>query len=89
MNNFVYQYLAIGTLKERHFELCSKGRWLRITLGFPLKTKLTRDICNKMNELAREITQGSQLWIKNEKGRIEVSHGLVRFQRIGELRAYK
>lgn len=38
-----------------NFELCSKGSLLIISLGYPLKTKLTRDICNEMNTLAQEI----------------------------------
>ena len=44
-----------------NFELCSKGRLLIITLGYPLKTNLTRKICNEMNELALEIAEGDRL----------------------------
>lgn len=42
---------------KHQFELCSKGKLLIISLGYPLKTKLTRYICNEMNKLAQEITK--------------------------------
>lgn len=34
------------------FELCEQGRLLIISLGYPPKTELTREICLKMNALA-------------------------------------
>lgn len=40
---------------SHNFELCSAGRLLIISLGYPLKTKLTREICNEMNNLAFQI----------------------------------
>lgn len=40
---------------EHNFELCSSGRLLIISLGMPSKSALTREICNRMNELASEI----------------------------------
>lgn len=38
------------------FDLCSEGRLLIISLGHPLKTPLTREICNKMNDIALTIS---------------------------------
>ena len=40
---------------SHNFELCSTGRLLIISLGYPLKTNLSREICNEMNKLAVEI----------------------------------
>ena len=34
------------------FTLCSSGRLLIISLGLPAKTKLTRDLCQRMNNMA-------------------------------------
>lgn len=41
-----------------NFELCSNGRLLIVSMGYPAKTALTREICNEMNKLAIEITEG-------------------------------
>ena len=41
-----------------NFELCSKGKLLILSLGYPLNTKLTREICNEMNKLAFVIAEG-------------------------------
>lgn len=43
---------------SHNFELCSKGKLLIISLGYPLKTPLSREICNEMNSLANKITEG-------------------------------
>lgn len=43
---------------SHNFELCSKGRLLIISMGYPLKTPLSRAICNEMNSLAKEIEKG-------------------------------
>ena len=43
-----------------NFELCSDGRLLIISMGYPAKTALTREICNEMNKLALEITEGGR-----------------------------
>ena len=43
----------------RHeFKLCSEGRLLIISLGLPIGTKLTYEICTRMNELAERIYKG-------------------------------
>lgn len=39
------------------FELCCQGRLLILSLGLPLKTPISRDICNQMNNLALEIAE--------------------------------
>ncbi|MCH5236631.1 MAG: hypothetical protein J1E95_02390 [Muribaculaceae bacterium] len=41
------------------FELCEKGRLLIISLGLPLKTVLSREICTRMNSLAETICSHS------------------------------
>ena len=44
-----------------NFELCSDGRLLIVSMGYPVKTALTREICNEMNELAAEIAEGDSI----------------------------
>lgn len=39
----------------QNFELCSRGRLLILSLGYDPKTRLSREICRRMNELAAEI----------------------------------
>lgn len=41
----------------RDFDLCSSGRLLIISLGENIGTQLTKEICNRMNALAKEIAQ--------------------------------
>lgn len=43
---------------DHNFELCSNGKLLIISLGYPLKTPLTREICIEMNQLALGIAGG-------------------------------
>lgn len=43
---------------DHNLELCSNGRLLIVSMGYPAKTALTREICNEMNKLAVEITEG-------------------------------
>ena len=43
---------------EHDFKLCQTGRLLIISLGLPEKTSLTRELCLRMNALAREIAGG-------------------------------
>lgn len=47
-----------------NFELCSEGRLLIVSMGYPVKSALTREICNEMNKLAVKITEGGRKWIK-------------------------
>lgn len=42
---------------EHDFNLCTEGRLLIISLGFPYKTELTRAICQHMNALAEKIVK--------------------------------
>ena len=39
------------------FALCPSGRLLIVSLGLPVKTELSRDICQRMNALAEEISK--------------------------------
>ncbi len=41
------------------FELCSSGHLLIISLGLPLGTPLTRYLCERMNQLAFTLAEGS------------------------------
>lgn len=39
------------------FELCGQGRLLILSLGLPIKTPISRNLCNQMNNLALEIAE--------------------------------
>ncbi len=44
-------------LASHDFTLCSEGRLLIISLGLPIKTELTRSICERMNALAKAVAE--------------------------------
>ena len=52
------------TLPERYkpeahnFAQWAKGRWLILSMGLPVKTPLSREICIQMNELAEKLASG-------------------------------